>query len=132
MSFESSVSVYDLETDQLTTVASMDGSTLSEPAWSPDGSRIAFASVEATLFAATASVGLVDAAGGEVTEVGRGEGSFISTPTWSPDGTWIVATSQGGAADFRTTLFAIDVAGDRPSVVLATGVLSVIAWRSAD
>ena len=129
MSFETTIAVYDLATGELTTVAAVDGSTLAEPSWSPDGSRLAFAAIEATLFAGTSSIGLVDAGGGEVTEVGRGEGSFLSTPTWAPDGTWIVATSQGGAAEFRTTLFAVDVSGDRASVVLATGVLSVIAWR---
>ena len=68
-----------------------------QPAWSPDGSRIAFVSDRhaAPDLSWRTDVYLIDAQGGPVTRVsgGRGDRTF-GQPTWSHDGTIIAATGH--------------------------------------
>ena len=68
-----------------------------QPAWSPDGTRIAFVSDRhpAPDLTWRTDVYLIDAEGGPVTRVsgGRGDRTF-SQPTWSPDGSLIAATGH--------------------------------------
>jgi dipeptidyl aminopeptidase/acylaminoacyl peptidase len=64
-----------------------------EPAWSPDGKRIAFVSVrrrDADLFARP-DVHVVDVATQVVTPITAGPDSFFGSPAWLPDGRSIVA-----------------------------------------
>ena len=130
MSFELTIVVFDLEGGALTTVAAVEGATLSEPAWSPDGSMLAFSASETSLFGVTAYTGLVDPTGGEIAQLGGGDGAFVSSPTWSPDGDWIVVSEQGGLADFSVSLVAYDPSDAAAvGIELATGVMSIIAWR---
>ena len=53
------------------------------PVWSPDGSRIAFASSRSGVF----NVMVVAASGGEPIAVATNPGDNL--PSWSPDGRWI-------------------------------------------
>ena len=65
----------------------------SEPAWSPDGTRIAFVSnrrPNADL-AGRSDIHVVDVGTGVVTPITRGPKSVFSAPAWMPDGTLIAA-----------------------------------------
>ena len=66
------------------------------PAWSPDGSRIAFASTRAGAL----SVWTMRPDGGDPRQVTQGHGEY---PDWSPDGSRIVyAGTTGGTYDIYT------------------------------
>jgi hypothetical protein len=128
--YASSIAVYDVDSGELTTVASVEDASFVEPAWSPNGSRIAFSASELSLFSSTAYLGIVDADGGEITRYSSDDTTLISTPWWSPDGAWVVASVQTGA-DLSSVLVGIDPTdADSELIALATGVLSVLAWRA--
>jgi dipeptidyl aminopeptidase/acylaminoacyl peptidase len=73
----------------------------SGPAWSPDGSRIAFASSREDDWDITqvGDVYVVDAGGGEPEPVTSGGGS-ASSPSWSPDGSRIAYHLEPGMLDY--------------------------------
>jgi dipeptidyl aminopeptidase/acylaminoacyl peptidase len=94
-----------------------------EPAWSPDGTTIAFTSDRHTDpdLSWRSDIHLVAADGGRVRRVsgGRGERSF-ERPTWSPDGASIAATGhrfrRGNASSVGVWVF--DAAGETGGVEL--------------
>ena len=74
-----------------------------EPAWSPDGRRVAFSSNrrrDADILASRLDIHVVDVATRAVTAVTRGPRSMFFAPTWMPDGRTIAALGhrmEGGA-----------------------------------
>jgi TolB protein len=67
-----------------------DGPDDAEPAWSPDGSRLAFASARGASPESTA-IWIMDADGGNL--VRRAIALYGGSPSWSPDGQWIAFTA---------------------------------------
>lgn len=64
---------------------------VNEPAWSRDGSRIAFQRHTASDAGEISTVEILDVASGAITEVFRGDpGVGIFAPRWNPDGTALV------------------------------------------
>jgi dipeptidyl aminopeptidase/acylaminoacyl peptidase len=86
----------------------MGSSPETDPAWSPDGTRIAFAANRhrdpdidhrSSLF-------VVDVADGEVHPIAGGPDAHFDTPTWSPDGRWILALGDRmPRAEYRTGIW---------------------------
>ena len=74
-----------------------------DPAWSPDGERIAYVSTKD----GETAIYVMDLADGKVTRLTHG-GGWNGNPTWSPDGEWIMFDSSrdGPSAGFRN-LFAV-------------------------
>ena len=74
-----------------------------EPAWSPDGRRVAFSSNrrrDADILSTRLDIHVVDVATRAVTAVTRGPRSMFFAPTWMPDGRTIAALGhriEGGA-----------------------------------
>jgi Tol biopolymer transport system component len=60
-----------------------------DPAWSPDGERIAYVSTKD----GETAIYVVALAGGKITRLTRG-GGWNGNPTWSPDGQWIMFDSS--------------------------------------
>jgi dipeptidyl aminopeptidase/acylaminoacyl peptidase len=92
-----------------------------DPAWSPDGRRIAFSSNrrrDADLFGRQ-DIHVVDVATRRVTAITRGPRSVFGWPTWLPDGKTIAAVGhrlEGGAGSRNDLwLFAADGTDANPS-----------------
>ena len=96
----------DLVTGEETLIAG-EGPDEIEPYWSPDGSMIAFTSMERS--SGAVEMMLYDVASGAVTSLG----TSISAHGWSPDGRFIVSGSDG----LGTTVTLVDVTDPAAPVV---------------
>jgi hypothetical protein len=67
-----------------------------DPAWSPDGTKIAFAREHVDDSGDQGSMGIyvMNAAGSDVKRITTGEGVHDRSPTWSPDGSMIAFSSN--------------------------------------
>ena len=89
------------------------------PAWSPDGSQIAFARSPAET-GLTSAIFVMNADGANVVQ----RAASGSNPTWSPDGEWIAFEGAGGILKVRT-----DGVGGTPDTVFnEAGQNSGPAW----
>ena len=84
------------------------------PAWSPDGTQIAFTTNESDEFQ---DIWVMDADGSNSTQLTTTNGIFDAFPEWSPDGTTIAFTSDRDAID---DIWVMDPDGSDP-VRLTTG-----------
>jgi TolB protein len=77
---------------------SFDSSYCDSPAWSPDGSKLAYAARYDGRF----DVVVLDMASGKVERLTRGQGNN-ENPRWSPDGRHLVfSSSRAGSYDIYT------------------------------
>jgi TolB protein len=100
------------------------------PAWSPDGTQIAFAS-DRDPDSGGNDIYVIDVASGEVTRLTRG-GGIDEYPTWSPDGSRMAyACSHGilpeGTADFEICVMGADGANQQ-QLTDADGLSDYPAW----
>ncbi|HJP55793.1 MAG TPA: hypothetical protein VJ847_02070, partial [Gemmatimonadales bacterium] len=76
-----------------------------QPSWSPDGSKLAFASMGPGFM----SIATANANGSGLTRLtSNTSGMEAQRPAWSPDGTMIAFVYHTGASDFRVAVMAAD------------------------
>jgi tol-pal system beta propeller repeat protein TolB len=84
-----------------------------DPAWSPDGARIAFVSERG----GSSDIYVMDADGGNVQPLTADTAQDI-TPTWSPDGQHIAFASN---RDGATSIYVMDANGDNQHLLVSSG-----------
>lgn len=104
-----------------TLVGAFDG----EPAWSPDGTKIAFTSDRDAFFLGELDIYVIDVDGGDPRRLTDAPGSH-SDPAWSPDGTKIAFASDRNG-DFEIYVMNAD-GGDPVRLTDAVGADSDPAW----
>jgi dipeptidyl aminopeptidase/acylaminoacyl peptidase len=92
---------HDLRQTQVMDQTAHENLALELPAWSPDGTKIAYARVDERL--GTGELWIVNADGSNPAKVALDADASVSGPRWSPDGTRISFTSvtwlSGGESD---------------------------------
>ena len=109
------MALYAIDPDGTDEIQLTDGNSYG-PAWSPDGTRLAF-----TLVAddGSSQIATVAADGTDLQMLTSGPGVH-ETPSWSPDGTWIAygySPILPWDAGFHTVLYRIDADGSNPTLI---------------
>ncbi|HEX2766550.1 MAG TPA: LpqB family beta-propeller domain-containing protein [Candidatus Limnocylindria bacterium] len=108
--------VVDVESGDVTELAAT-APFSAAPAWSPDGSLIAF--VGGTI--ETTDLRVIDADGGNERVVSEGDGASFTEPAWSPDGSRLAAVSyEFGFVALTTSVIIVDPTGAEADRVVVT------------
>jgi TolB protein len=94
-----------------------------KPAWSPDGTRLAFTGFEPGPIVVVPDIWVVNVDGSNLTNLTHSEGPSMLSPSWSPDGSQIVFASTD------RDLWIVDTAsGDRRRLTSDAAHQSSPAW----
>jgi dipeptidyl aminopeptidase/acylaminoacyl peptidase len=116
----SEIRVVDVETGACRALTGSPGITDAEPAWSPDGSALAFTAQREEWH----ELRLVDVASGEERVLAADDADF-SAPRWHPDGTRLAAVRS---AELRHDLVVVDAAGGGVTAVARGGTWGTPLW----
>lgn len=107
-------------------IRAQSGQSLTEPAWSPDGTRLAATLTTSGLFSLSGGLALIDVESGAVSVALEADDSYFGWPTWSPDGRHLAFVRMG--ASFASELVVLELDSET-EVVAASGVLAIAGWR---